>query len=73
MPNNPAQDRYNAPGMRSEFEENQFGEVNVGEVFRLSRNDNDPTYRKENEYKAMKISERVLESFPENQIIYIKI
>ena len=73
MPNNPAQDRYNPSGMGSEFEENQFGEVNVGEVFRLSENDNDPIYRKENEYKAMKIAERTLESFPESTVIYIKI
>ena len=73
MPNNPVQDRYNPSGMGSEFEKNAFGEVNVGEVFRLSENYNDPIYRKENDYKAMKIAERILESFSENTVIYIKI
>jgi|TARA_B100000287_G_scaffold223347_1_gene210737 hypothetical protein len=73
MANNPAQDMFNPSGMRSEFEKHQFGDINIGEVFRLTQNNNDPTFRKENEYKAMRISERVLESFTNDTVIYIKI
>ena len=38
MSNNHAQDRYDPPGVGSDFEEQQYGDVVKGETFRLSPN-----------------------------------
>ena len=35
MGNDHAQDRYDPPKVGSDFEEEYFGDINIGEVFRL--------------------------------------
>ena len=51
MPNNPSQDTYNPSGVGSEFEQHNFSEINIGEIFRIHDNDNNTTeqFRKEND------------------------
>ena len=75
MPNDPAQDRYNPNPIGSEFENNSFDDINIGEIFRLYDNNNEETqlYRKETETEAMNVKTR--EGFvPDKRTtVYIKI
>ena len=74
MPNNPAQDAYNPDGVGSEFEEQEFSEVNIGEIFRLNATNSDQSlYRKENETQALDIKTSVMHNLATNTKIYIKI
>ena len=40
-PNNPAQDTYNPPKLGSDWIEDEFSEINPGEIFRLKQNFNE--------------------------------
>ena len=75
MPNNPTEDRYNPISIGSEFENNLFDDINIGEIFRLYDNNNEETqlYRKETETEAMNVKTR--EVFVQNKrtVVYIKI
>jgi len=74
MPNNPAQDAYNPDGVGSEFEEQEFSEVNIGEIFRLNATNSDQSlYRKENETQALDIKTSVMHNLAANTKIYITI
>ena len=74
MPNNPVQDRYNPSGLSSEFEEYNFGEINIAEIFRLNASDSDQSlYRKENEQQAMDVKTRIIHNINDNTKVYIKI
>jgi len=75
MPNNPnndAQDRYNPPAMGADWEENNFSEINPGEIFRLSTNQKEPVYRKENDNQAMLLSNMTMISVSANTKVYIR-
>ena len=74
MPNNPTQDAYRPDGIGSEFEEHQFSEVNVGEIFRLNADTKDQSiYRKENETQAINVKQRVMHTLSPSTKIYITI
>ena len=75
MPNNPSQDTYNPSGVGSEFEQHNFSEINIGEIFRIHDNNNNNTeqFRKENDGQAMGIKNRVMYDFTQSQKVYIKI
>ena len=62
MPNNHTQDLYRPDGVGSEFEEHNFSEINIGEIFRVHDNNNNNTeqFRKENDGQAMGIKNRVM-------------
>ena len=44
--NDHAQDRYDPPGVGSDFEQQVYGDVVKGEVFRISPNNSAKKYRK---------------------------
>ena len=74
MPNNQAQDRYNPTGIGSEFEEHDFNDINIGEIFRLNPDSNDQSlYRKENETQAIDVKTRVMHNINQNTTVYITI
>ena len=74
MPNNHTQDLYQPDGIGSEFEEHEFSEVNVGEIFRLNAFNSDQSlYRKENEIQAIDVKTRIMHNLGANTKIYIKI
>ena len=73
MPNNQAQDAYNPDRIGSEFEEHIFEELNIGEVFRMSTDNGDPQYRKENETQAFSLVERKLYNANARQVVFTKI
>ena len=74
MPNDPAQDRYNPNLIGSEFENNSFDDINIGEIFRLYDNNNEETqlYRKETETEAMNVKTREVFAPDRNTTVYIK-
>ena len=71
-PNNPAQDTYNPPSTGADWEENSFSEINPGEIFRLSKNPNDPVHRKENDNQAMLLSNMTMVNVAANTKVYIR-
>ena len=72
MANDPAVDRYNPPPMGSEYEEEQFSEINPGEIFRLQPNDFSKTYRKSNDNFGFDIKEQVEVQFNIQEKVYVK-
>ena len=46
MSNDHAQDRYDPPGIGSEFEQQVYGDVVKGEIFRIAPNNSAKKYRK---------------------------
>ena len=75
MTNNPTQDAYNPSRIGSEFEEQIFDDLNIGEIFRLNANNNpdNQQYRKENETQAFLIVENNLYNMDRRQKVYVKI
>ncbi len=73
MANNPTQDAFNPDRIGSEFEKHIFNELNPGEIFRVSENDNDIQYRKENETQALSLGEGLLHDVDSSQVVFIKI
>ena len=74
MPNNQAQDRYNPTGIGSEFEEHNFSDINIGEIFRLNADSKDESlYRKENETQAIDVKTRLMHNIGQNIQVYITI
>ena len=73
MPNNnPANDRYNPPGVSSvDFEQTKFGEIDVEELFWQT---NDPTenrpWRKTSETQAGNTRQRTLHNFDARTKVY---
>jgi len=57
MGNDHAQDRYDPPGVGSDFEEDYFGDVNIGEVFRLRPESKAKVFRKVKDGVAFDIKE----------------
>ena len=73
MANNPTQDAFNPDRIGSEFEKHIFNELNPGEIFRVSENDNDIQYRKENETQALSLGEGLLHDVDSSHVVFIKI
>ena len=75
MPNRPTEDRYNPASIGSEFEDQLFDDINIGEIFRLYDNNNQETqlYRKETETEAMNVRTREVFVPEKRTNVYIKI
>ena len=72
MSNNHAQDRYDPPNIGSEYEEEVYGDVVKGEVFRLEPKDNAKSYRKVDEVNCHDIHENVTAQFEPKTKVYVK-
>ena len=57
MGNDHAQDRYDPPGIGSDFEKVYFGDVNIGEVFRLRPDNKAKVFRKVKDGIAFDVKE----------------
>ena len=72
MGNDHAQDRYDPPGIGSDFEKVYFGDVNIGEVFRLRPTSDAKTFRKVKDGIAFDIKEEKEISLQSRDEIYVK-
>ena len=72
MANDPARDRYNPPATGNEFEEDEFSEINPGELFRLLPNNESKMYRKSSDNLALDIKERVEVQVVTREKVYVK-
>jgi len=72
MGNDHAQDRYDPPGVGSDFEEDYFGDVNIGEVFRLRPNSKAKVFRKVKDGLAFDIKESKEIQLGLRDLIYVK-
>ena len=72
MSNNHAQDRYDPPGIGSEFEEQIYGDVVKGEVFRISPNNSSKKYRKIDETICHDIEGNLPTRFNADLKVYVK-
>ena len=67
-----AQDRYDPPGVGSDFEEDYFGDVNIGEVFRLRPQSKAKVFRKVKDGVAFDIKESKEIQLGLRDLIYVK-
>ena len=72
MGNDHAQDRYDPPGVGSDFEEDYFGDVNIGEVFRLRPQSKAKVFRKVKDGIAFDIKESKEIQLGLRDLIYVK-
>ena len=72
MGNDHAQDRYDPPGIGSDFEEDYFGDVNIGEVFRLRPESKAKVFRKVKDGVAFDIKESKEIHLGLRDLIYVK-
>tara|TARA_R100000008_G_scaffold65004_1_gene42018 strand:- start:14 stop:235 length:222 start_codon:yes stop_codon:yes gene_type:complete len=72
MANDHAQDRYDPPAIGSEFEKDYFGEVNIGEVFRLRPDSKAKTFRKVKDGIAFDVKELKEVQLGDRDEIYVK-
>jgi hypothetical protein len=72
MANDHAQDRYDPPGVGSDFDEHLYGDVVKGEVFRLKPLSRDKVYRKVDEYNCHDILENQTKQFDLKLKVYVK-
>ena len=72
MANDHAKDRYDPPKVGSEFDKEYFGEINIGEVFRLHENDSSKTYRKVAVETALDIKEVKEITLQTRDVVYVK-
>ena len=72
MANDPARDIYNPPAIGNEFEEDEFSEINPGEVFRRFPNNESKMYRKSNDNFAFALKEQVEIQFGPREKVYVK-
>ena len=72
MSNNHAQDRYDPPSVGSDYEEQLYGDVVAGEVFRLEPKDVAKTYRKVDELRCHNIYKNITEEFEPRTKVYVK-
>ena len=57
MANDHAQDRYDPPKVGSDFDKDYFGDVNIGEVFRLRPDNKAKVFRKVKDGIAFDVKE----------------
>ena len=70
--NNHAQDRYDPPGVGSDFEEQKYGDVVRGEIFRLDPKNSSKSYRKIDETICHDIVENLTTRFNADLKVYVK-
>ena len=73
--NDPAQDRYNPPGLgSSDFERFTFGELEVDELFWQSNKPGDGfSWRKINQTQALNIRKQTTHNFNVRTVVYQKV
>jgi len=72
MANDHAKDRYAPPSLGSDFEKEYFGDVNIGEVFRLRANSKAKSFRKVKDGIALDLKEQKEIQLKPRDIIYVK-
>ena len=72
MANDHAQDRYDPPKGGSDFDKDYFGDVNIGEVFRLRPDSTAKSFRKVNDGVAFDITESKEIQLGDKDEIYVK-
>ena len=72
MANDHAKDRYAPPSLGSDFEKEYFGDVNIGEVFRLRANSKAKSFRKVKDGIALDLKEQKEVQLTERDLIYVK-
>ena len=72
MANDHAQDRYDPPKVGSDFEKEYFGDVNIGEVFRLRPDSKAKSFRKVKDGVAFDITESREIQLGNRDEIYVK-
>ena len=72
MANDHAQDRYDPPAVGSDWEKEIFGDVNIGEVFRLRPENSAKTFRKVKDGIAFDIKELKEVQVGDRDEIYVK-
>ena len=70
--NNHAQDRYDPPGVGSDFEQQLYGDVVKGEIFRLDPKNSSKSYRKIDETICHDIVENLTTRFNADLKVYVK-
>ena len=72
MANDHAKDRYAPPSLGSDFEKDYFGDVNIGEVFRLRPDNKAKSFRKVKDGIALDVKEKKEVQLTERDLIYVK-
>jgi len=72
MGNDHAQDRYDPPGIGTDWEKEYFGDVNIGEVFRLRPDSQAKTFRKVKDGVAFDVKELKEVQLGDRDEIYVK-
>ena len=72
MSNNHAQDRYDPPSVGSDFEQQVYGDVVKGEIFRLDPKNSSKSYRKIDETICHDIVENLATRFNADLKVYVK-
>jgi len=72
MSNDHAQDRYDPPGIGTDWEKEYFGDVNIGEVFRLRPDSQAKTFRKVKDGVAFDVKELKEVQLGDKDEIYVK-
>tara|TARA_B100001564_G_C20359988_1_gene542894 strand:- start:19 stop:240 length:222 start_codon:yes stop_codon:yes gene_type:complete len=72
MANDHAKDRYDPPSLGSDFEKDYFGDVNIGEVFRLRPESTAKSFRKVKDGIAFDIKESKEITLQPRDEIYVK-
>ena len=72
MANDHAQDRYDPPKVGSDFDKEFFGDVNIGEVFRLRPDSKAKSFRKVKDGVAFDITESREIQLGNRDEIYVK-
>ena len=70
--NDHAQDRYDPPALGSEWEENLFGELNRGDVFRVLQSATSKQYRKIDEGTAFDVKHQREIKLDASEKVYVK-
>lgn len=72
MANDHAQDRYDPPGVGTDWEKEYFGDVNIGEVFRLRPDSRAKTFRKVKDRVAFDVKELKEIELGDRDEIYVR-
>ena len=72
MANDHAKDRYAPPAVGSDFDKDYFGDVNIGEVFRLRPDNKAKSFRKVKDGVALDLKEQKEVQLQLRDEIYVK-
>ena len=70
--NDHAKDRYDPPSVGSDFDEDQFSEINPGVVFRSAPTNQSRQFRKLNENQAIDVVKQEVMQFEQSAKVYVK-